>query len=110
MSRFFFLLQQWPFLTFVFFAHTLSPRTGGAPPRPGRVRHRGGAAGQGEAGEAVRAQEDQARGHDQAVAAGENRRGKKMGFQEPTEIVSKKGLADRIKLILFFVQNGELVY
>ena len=44
-----------------------------AQPRPGRVRDRGGAAGEGEAGEAVGAQEDQTGGHDQAVATGEDK-------------------------------------
>lgn len=38
---------------------------------PGRVRHRGGAAGSRTSGAAVSSQEDQAGRHDQAVAAGQ---------------------------------------
>ena len=43
---------------------------GGEQQRAGRLRDRRGAAGQGAAGEALRPQEDQTRGHDSPVPAG----------------------------------------
>ena len=48
----------------------LSGGVGGEQQRPGRLRDRRGAAGKGEAGEAVRVEEDQAGGHDDPVPAG----------------------------------------
>ena len=47
----------------------LSGGVGGEQQRPGRLRDRRGAAGEGEAGEAVRLEEDQAGGHDDPVPA-----------------------------------------
>ena len=50
----------------------LSGGVGGEQQRPGRLRDRRGAAGEGEAGEAVRVEEDQTGGHDNPVPAGMN--------------------------------------
>ena len=47
-----------------------SGRVGREQQRPGRLRDRRGAAGQGAAGEALRPEEDQAGGHDCPVTAG----------------------------------------
>ena len=47
-----------------------SRRVGGEQQRPGRLRDRRGAAGQGAAGEALRPEEDQAGGHDGPLTAG----------------------------------------
>ena len=50
----------------------LSGGVGGEQQRPGRLRDRRGAAGQGEAREAVRPEKDQAGGHDHSLPAGDS--------------------------------------